>query len=1366
MSSRALNNIINDLTCPITLNLFIDPISLPCCGKAIERNALIEHNSRYNTCPLCRGSLENLDIISMPKNVTLFSLVEEFKNNKFEVKDNNRLQIADNRIHKWSGRLYKLKNTNVKKLVLHLDNAKFESHKSLFIPVVDRSGSMAGNPWKQVEMALLHILAITENTNNVKIMVVAYDSSAVIADFNEQIIKTLFTGGGTSFISAFNKIYELLGRIREEFSSIHIAFMTDGQDNTPDLARSFRIGLRDHWMDRNKIPIIVHSIGFGAGCDKQLLEDIRKCGSEEGVFRYAEPEENNDALCQKITGVFDFSSKCMKTYIDLIWNDRKEEKNPICIDVTKHGKLEKWYINGEKVHDIVSINSEYDVNTEVKLEIIEDQDKQETKNITDEYFKKIIEKISHELILISKSQEYTSNLKDLHLCLIIQRLKAINTSDLEISQQIDILKNQANILKNGGEINLGKLYDLRYASLFSNKISEKKQLIKQIENKEELKAIQDAPYFERYVKYTRNNTGKNRNILQEFIVNTKHNILPDKLRDMLSIENIIYTDSEKNTALHLAAYCGHSLIVELLLSFIKDYKDLINQENSDGETPVTLAIKKQGYNKTLLILLNNGGIIPEKRSKALMRYAIDNGYKITAEIIENASKSIVDVDETMSQEYISYLYEKVQNKDLCKWLYICMRKKLIGLCQDLCEEARKQNIKLDSKLLFDTCIPIKPDDPEVNIYLQMSEMILQYDKDLLFAINENKETLLFKAAESGNLPLVKYYYEKGCPIDRVNNLGNSPLWISCAKRWPCIVEYLVLNGANPNLKNYKGNVPLYSICQRGPVKLAEFLLEHNAAVDIINDNGDTLILIACRNGQEDILRLLLNYVNEEFINRKAHIDGFNAIFASVEANRPGCINALYEYGVTLEQKTDNDNKILPGATLLHLAAYYGRYEACKILLELGINANAKDINGYTALHTAVIQGHNNIIDILLRFGTDIYSTDNNGNIPLDYAQDVSIIELLKNPCLDILNKLAMGEFDKKEEKLGLEILQKYASDDGIISQASAINIRGQLNPLMSAVIYKNYNVAKVLNDMGADWFLEGINKTNAYIWAYIAYNDRIVKLFENEAKEKNKINEYACIKENISRNRYVNGNALHLLNRPKTLLNKISTFTLRSEPHFDTNIETKDISTNNIINLFKPIDITENQYASLLWNAKILALSCLGYIESSTTKIGSNILNCEQILILCLYTSSPLLQQTFGVVRNSIKNLPNYIGEVYMASDVIDRNKLIPNSIVSINGILSATTLWRVATKKLIDFKKNGTTFIIKTKTAKFIGNYSWFAEGEVIISGKYKVNAWYRTDPICLGQENIREHTFGIKNNEYSQFIKKSAVIIELEEL
>ena len=132
-----------------------------------------------------------------------------------------------------------------------------------------------------------------------------------------------------------------------------------------------------------------------------------------------------------------------------------------------------------------------------------------------------------------------------------------------------------------------------------------------------------------------------------------------------------------------------------------------------------------------------------------------------------------------------------------------------------------------------------------------------------------------------------------------------------AKKYPCIIEELLDNGADVNAVNLKGNPPIYATCQIGPLKVAEMLLIRGADATIINTNGDSLPLIACRNGQSEILELLIRYVTKEFLEHKAHIDGFNVAMAAVEADRPNCIDVLWKGGIKFDssQRTDSNNQI-------------------------------------------------------------------------------------------------------------------------------------------------------------------------------------------------------------------------------------------------------------------------------------------------------------------------------------------------------------------------------------------------------------------------------------------------------------------------
>lgn len=61
------------------------------------------------------------------------------------------------------------------------------------------------------------------------------------------------------------------------------------------LITQFRDILKEAWPVG---PVAVHAIGFGRDCDKVLLEGLR---TPNGTFRYAEPDENDDSLCNKLT---------------------------------------------------------------------------------------------------------------------------------------------------------------------------------------------------------------------------------------------------------------------------------------------------------------------------------------------------------------------------------------------------------------------------------------------------------------------------------------------------------------------------------------------------------------------------------------------------------------------------------------------------------------------------------------------------------------------------------------------------------------------------------------------------------------------------------------------------------------------------------------------------------------------------------------------------------------------------------------------------------------------------------------------------------------------------------------------------------
>jgi ankyrin repeat protein len=79
-------------------------------------------------------------------------------------------------------------------------------------------------------------------------------------------------------------------------------------------------------------------------------------------------------------------------------------------------------------------------------------------------------------------------------------------------------------------------------------------------------------------------------------------------------------------------------------------------------------------------------------------------------------------------------------------------------------------------------------------------------------------------------------------------------------------------------------------------------------------------------------------------------------------------------------------------TALHIAVYRENYEIINILINHGIDINAKDNEGKTALHVASEYGLNECIKILLDQGASMNEKDNQGQTPLHLASENGFYE--------------------------------------------------------------------------------------------------------------------------------------------------------------------------------------------------------------------------------------------------------------------------------------------------------------------------------------------------------------------------------------
>jgi hypothetical protein len=189
----------DNITCPITLELLVDPVQLPCCGKTVSRQPLITIANTTRTCCFCRAQFSpGFNAQTAAPNRVLADIVEEFKNNR---NNNNNtssspaaastsstpLQIDDPKA--WSTCLIPIEReddaSSEEKVIAQLQITTCQKLPSevqpspiLVLTCADQSGSMSGNPFNQVKAALRHIVGMSHDNPNVTSRLIVYNSVA------------------------------------------------------------------------------------------------------------------------------------------------------------------------------------------------------------------------------------------------------------------------------------------------------------------------------------------------------------------------------------------------------------------------------------------------------------------------------------------------------------------------------------------------------------------------------------------------------------------------------------------------------------------------------------------------------------------------------------------------------------------------------------------------------------------------------------------------------------------------------------------------------------------------------------------------------------------------------------------------------------------------------------------------------------------------------------------------------------------------------------------------------------------------------------------------------------------------------------
>jgi uncharacterized protein len=261
-------------------------------------------------------------------------------------------------------------------------------------------------------------------------------------------------------------------------------------------------------------------------------------------------------------------------------------------------------------------------------------------------------------------------------------------------------------------------------------------------------------------------------------------------------------------------------------------------------------------------------------------------------------------------------------------------------------------------------------------------------------------TPLVYAVRSNDLDSVKALLAAGADINQVSDYGWSPLLVATQNRYYQLGAFLLEHGADVNLANKGGWTPLYLATDNRNIESGDYpvrkgdmdhldfiklLLDKGANVNArmkdstetrtvftnqwLDENGATAFLRASQSGDLVLMKLLLAHGADPKIDTKLHVTALQ-VAAGI-----GWVE-----GITYEWS--------PASTL----------EAVKMLLDMGLDANAQADTGRTAVHGAAHKGRPDVVQVLVDHGArldirDYGNTDNRGSkelavhtwLPVDYA---------------------------------------------------------------------------------------------------------------------------------------------------------------------------------------------------------------------------------------------------------------------------------------------------------------------------------------------------------------------------------------------
>uniref|UniRef100_A0A8C3LXP0 Ankyrin repeat domain 27 n=1 Tax=Chrysolophus pictus TaxID=9089 RepID=A0A8C3LXP0_CHRPC len=348
-------------------------------------------------------------------------------------------------------------------------------------------------------------------------------------------------------------------------------------------------------------------------------------------------------------------------------------------------------------------------------------------------------------------------------------------------------------------------------------------------------------------------------------------LVSGKLNDP-SIVTAFSRDDRGYTPLHIAAICGQTSLVDLLVA----KGAIVNATDYHGSTPLHLACQKGYQNVTLLLLHYKASTdVQDNNGNTPLHLACTYGH-------EDCVKALVYYD-------VHSCRLDIGNEKGDTPLHIAARWGYQGIIEVLLQNGANPNTQNRMK--------------ETSLQCALNSKVLLFIFQLDFSLmspQHSTETFsrgssvssLSSASTDVRQDEVKNSYKEvrlrvpasGLGVNVSNQDGFTPLHMAALHGHSDLVSLLLKHGASISAKNAEHAVPLHLACQKGHSQVVECLMNYNAKQNKKDAYGNTPLIYACLNGHYETTALLLQHgASVNLSNAKGNTALHEAVIGKNEA---------------------------------------------------------------------------------------------------------------------------------------------------------------------------------------------------------------------------------------------------------------------------------------------------------------------------------------------------------------------------------------------------------------------------------------------------------------------------------------------------